>query len=74
MSATGIGLLLAPFTGGLGLVAGAGVGWLAGDLIENWLADDKPCKTAMKDGAPAKRNDPEWLNAPMADLVGSLIK
>jgi hypothetical protein len=74
MSATGIGLLLAPFTGGLGLFAGAGVGWLAGDLIENWLADDNPCKTAMKDGAPARKNDPEWLNTPMAELVGGLIK
>ena len=38
-SATGLGLLLAPLTGGIGLVAGAGVGLLAGDLLENWLAD-----------------------------------
>lgn len=73
-SATGIGLLLAPFTGGIGLVAGAGIGWLAGDLIENWLADDHPCKTAMNKGAPAKKDDPDWLNAPMAELVSSLIK
>jgi hypothetical protein len=73
-SATGIGLLLAPFTGGIGLVAGAGVGWLAGDLIENWLADDHPCKTAMNKGAPAKKGDPEWLNTPMAELVSGLIK
>ncbi|MDR1337687.1 MAG: AsmA family protein [Rickettsiales bacterium] len=72
-SATGIGLLLAPFTGGLGLVAGAGVGWLAGDLIENWLADDHPCKTAMTIGAPDDKGDPDWLNAPMAELVGGLI-
>lgn len=73
-SATGIGLLLAPFTGGIGLVAGAGVGWLAGDLLENWLSDDHPCKTAMKKGAPEKKDDPEWLNAPMPELVSTLIK
>lgn len=73
-SATGIGLLLAPFTGGIGLVAGAGIGYVAGDLLENWLADDHPCKTAREKGAPGKRNDPEWLNMPMADLVNSVMK
>ena len=72
-SATGIGLLIAPFTGGIGLVAGAGVGWLAGDLLENWLADGNPCKTALNRGAPEYRNDPEWLNAPMADLVSGML-
>jgi hypothetical protein len=73
-SVTGIGLLLAPFTGGIGLVAGAGVSWLAGDLIENWLADEHPCKTAMGKGAPVRKEDPEWLNAPMAEQVSRLIK
>lgn len=72
-SATGIGLLIAPFTGGLSLV-GAGVGFLAGDLLENWLADDHPCKTAMEKGAPEKDGDPDWLNKPMSDLVGELLK
>ncbi len=72
-SATGIGLLLAPFTGGIGLVAGAGVGLLAGDLLENWLADDHPCETAMEKGAPARRNDPEWLNLPMAELLNGIL-
>ena len=72
-SATGIGLLLAPFTGGIGLVAGAGVGWLAGDLLENWLADVHPCETAMKRGAPAMRDDPEWMDAPMAELVSGIL-
>ena len=72
-SATGIGLLLAPFTGGIGLVAGAGVGWLAGDLLENWLADVHPCETAMKRGAPTLRGDPEWMGAPMAELVGGIL-
>ena len=72
-SATGIGLLLAPFTGGIGLVAGAGVGLLAGDLLENWLADSNPCETAMKRGAPAQRDDPEWLNVSVGDLVNGIL-
>ena len=72
-SATGIGLLLAPFTGGIGLVAGAGVGLLAGDLLENWLADSNPCETAMKRGAPAQRDDPEWLNVLVGDLVNGIL-
>lgn len=74
LSATGLGLLLAPFTGGLGLVAGAGVGLLAGDLLENWLADDHPCKTALKKGAPARRDDPEWLDEPVLELANGVIK
>lgn len=72
-SATGIGLLLAPFTGGIGLVAGAGVGWVAGDLLENWLADVHPCETALEKGAPAHRGDPEWINAPLEDLIGEIL-
>ncbi|MBO5834252.1 MAG: AsmA family protein [Alphaproteobacteria bacterium] len=72
-SATGIGLLLAPFTGGLSLVAGAGVGLLAGDLLENWLADDKPCRTAMERGAPLFRDDPEWMATPAAELAASVM-
>ncbi|MBN1325052.1 MAG: AsmA family protein [Alphaproteobacteria bacterium] len=73
-SATGIGLMLAPFTGGIGLVAGAGVGLLAGGLLENWLSDEHPCKTAMEKGVVVKTGDPDWLNKPMAELVGNLIK
>jgi hypothetical protein len=72
-SATGIGLLLAPFTGGISLVAGAGLGLVAGDLLENWLADDEPCKTAMKHGAPARRHDPDWLDIPMQDLLNGVF-
>ena len=73
-SATGLGLLLAPFTGGIGLVAGTGIGLVAGDLLENWLADGNPCKTAMKRGAPLNRDDPEWMGHNMAELVGSILK
>lgn len=72
-SATGIGLLLAPFTGGIGLVAGAGVGLLAGDLLENWLADDTPCETALTRGAPVKRGDPEWMMRPVEELAMEII-
>ncbi len=73
-SATGLGLLLAPFTGGIGLVAGAGVGLLAGNLLENWLADDRPCKTALDKGAPLYEDDPDWLGRPMAELVGGVLR
>ncbi len=72
-SATGIGLLLAPFTGGIGLAAGAGIGLLAGDLLENWLADDRPCKTALERGAPDWRGDPEWMGAPLSQLVAEML-
>ena len=72
-SATGIGLLLAPFTGGIGLVAGAGVGLLAGDLLENWLADDNPCETALERGAPRRRDDPQWMNTPVTELVNNIL-
>ena len=73
LSATGLGLLLAPITGGIGLVAGAGVGLLAGDLLENWLAEEHPCKTALKKGAPARRDDPEWMDLPVIDLANGVI-
>ncbi len=73
-SATGLGLLLAPFTGGIGLVAGAGVGLLAGDLLENWLADDHPCETAMQRGAPDLRDDPEWMSRPIDELQATVMK
>ncbi len=68
-SAVGIGLLLAPLTGGLSIAGGFVAGLLAGDLIEGWLADDNPYKTAKKSGAPRKRGDPEWMNRPIKDLV-----
>ncbi len=72
-ASTGLGLLLTPLTGGLSLVAGAGVGLLAGDLLENWLADDKPCRTAMERGAPDRFDDPEWMAVPVADLASGII-
>ena len=72
-SATGLGLLLAPFTGGIGLVAGAGVGLIAGDLLENWLADVHPCETAMERGAPLYRDDPEWMGRPMTELIDGVL-
>lgn len=73
-SATGIGLLLAPFTGGIGLVAGTGVGLLAGDFLENWLADDHPCRTAMEKGAPARRDDPAWMNEDLNLLMNQVFE
>jgi hypothetical protein len=73
-SATGLGLLLAPFTGGLSVVAGAGIGLVAGDLLENWLADDEPCKTAYKEGATKRRDDPKWLSEPIPELMNTVFK
>ena len=73
-SAVGLGLLLAPLTGGLSVAGGFVAGLIAGDLLESWLADDNPCKTAKKHGAHAKRGDPEWLNRPIANLYKSLFE
>lgn len=55
------------------MVAGAGVGLLAGDLIENWLADDKPCQTALESGAPSRRGDPEWMDMPVMELAAGML-
>ena len=68
-SAVGIGLLLSPLTGGLSLAGGLVAGFLAGDLLESWLADDNPYKTARDKGAPRKRDDPEWMGKPVKVLV-----
>ena len=70
VSATGLGLLLMPFTGGVSFVAGL----FAGGLLENWLADSEPCKTALKSGAPDEEGDPEWMSLPVEDLANKMIK
>ena len=72
-SAVGLGLLLAPLTGGLSIAGGFVAGLLAGDLLENWLADDHPYKTAKKKGAPVKRDDPDWFNKKLNDLIGTVL-
>ena len=75
VAATGIGLALAPFTGGLSLAAGAGVGLLTSDLLTNWLADDHPCQTALSDrGAPVRRGDPEFMTRPLREVVDEMLK
>ena len=73
-SAVGIGLLLSPLTGGLSIAGGLLAGVLAGDLLEGWLADDNPYQTAMKNGAPRKRDDPDWMNRSVQELSNSLFK
>ena len=73
-SAVGIGLLLSPLTGGLSIAGGFVAGFLAGDLIESWLADDNPYKTAKAKGAPKKRGDPEWMDRPVKDLVNEFFE
>ena len=72
-SAVGIGLLLSPLTGGLSIAGGLLAGVLAGDLLEGWLADDNPYRTAKEKGAPQKRDDPEWMNQPVEVLSNSLF-
>ena len=72
-SAVGIGLLLSPLTGGLSIAGGLLAGVLAGDLLEGWLADDNPYKTAMNSGAPRKHDDPDWMNQPVQELSHSLF-
>jgi len=73
-SAVGIGLLLSPLTGGLSIAGGLLAGVLAGDLLEGWLADDNPYRTAKEKGAPRKREDPDWMNQPVGILSNSLFK
>jgi len=73
LAATGVGLLLAPFTGGVSLVAGAGLGFLTSDLLSNWLADDHPCRTALESGAPVQKGDPEFLKRPVSELVDEML-
>ena len=70
VSATGLGLLLMPFTGGVSFVAGL----FAGGLLENWLSDSEPCKTALEKGAPVQEDDPEWMDVPVQELVTRVIK
>lgn len=73
-SAVGLGLLLAPLTGGLSIAGGLVAGLLAGDLLEGWLADDNPYKTAMEKGAPVRRDDPEWFRKPTKELFEPLFE
>ena len=73
-SAVGLGLLLAPLTGGLSIVGGAVAGFFAGDLLESWLADEHPYQTAMKEGAPAQEEDPRWMNLPIEVLSQTLFE
>ncbi len=69
VSATGLGLLLVPFTGGASFVAGL----LAGGILENWLADSEPCKTALEKGAPRQDEDPAWMDVPVQELVKPML-
>lgn len=70
VSATGLGLLLVPLTGGVSFVAGV----LAGGLLENWLADSTPVDTALNKGAPEQDGDPEWMSLPLEELVEPMLK
>ena len=43
------------------------------DLLENWLADDHPCRTALNKGASPRRNDPEWMSETAESLANSVL-
>ena len=73
-SAVGLGLLLSPLTGGLSIAGGLVAGFLAGDLLESWLADEHPYQTALERGAPVKHDDPEWFNESVSDLSRPLFE
>jgi len=73
-SAVGLGLLLSPLTGGLSIAGGLVAGFLAGDLLESWLADDSPYKTAMERGAPIRRDDPKWFHQSIEELSQPLFE
>ncbi len=71
----GIGMLvLAPFTGGLSIAVGAGAGFLAGDLLNNWLSDEHPCETALNKGVTIKGSDPAFMNRSLEELTREVIK
>lgn len=72
-SAVGLGLLLAPLTGGLSIAGGFVAGLVAGDLLESWLADEHPCKTAKKQGAHVRHDDPDWFRQPIRVLSAPLL-
>jgi hypothetical protein len=56
-------------------LVGAGVGLLGGDVLGNWTADETPCKTALKDGAPKpRRGDPAFMNQSAERLVDEFFQ
>lgn len=70
VTATAIGLAVGALTGGIGLLVGAGVGLVSGDVVDNWSADEKPCRTALAGGAPpSRRGDPDFMKMPVARLA-----
>jgi hypothetical protein len=74
-AAAGIGLVVGALTGGVGLLVGTGVGLLGGDVLGNWAADEMPCKTALKDGAPeSKPGDPWFMNRAVDQLVDEFMQ
>ncbi|MFA7187985.1 MAG: AsmA family protein [Alphaproteobacteria bacterium] len=71
----GLGMLvLAPFTGGLSIAVGAGAGFLAGDLLNNWLSDEHPCETALNKGVSIEGSDPAFMNRSLEELTREVIK
>ncbi|MDR2685196.1 MAG: AsmA family protein [Rickettsiales bacterium] len=68
------GIALAPLTGGASIAVGLGAGWLGGNLISSWFADNNPCKTAMsQDAAPMDRNDTKFMRMPLAESAAEIF-
>jgi uncharacterized protein involved in outer membrane biogenesis len=74
IAATGVGLAVGALTGGMGLLVGAGVGLVGSEMLDNWTADDSPCRTVMKSGAPvSEKNDPAFMSQPVDKLAEHFI-
>ncbi|MDR1071080.1 MAG: hypothetical protein LBL21_00345 [Rickettsiales bacterium] len=52
----------------------ADVGLVGGDVLGNWTADETPCKTALRAGAPKRRRrDPEFMGRPVEELAAEFL-
>jgi hypothetical protein len=73
-AAAGFGAAAGILTGGVGFLVGAGVGLVGGDVLGNWTADETPCRTALRDGAPKRRRrDPEFMDRPVEELAAEFL-
>jgi hypothetical protein len=73
-TAASLGIAVGALTGGIGMLVGAGIGLVGGDVVTNWTEDGNPCQTALKDGAPeSRRGDPDFLGQPINQLVESAM-
>lgn len=73
-TAASVGTTVGILTGGVGFLVGAGVGLVGGDVLSNWAADETPCRTALRDGAPERRRgDPDFMDRPVDELAAEFM-